>query len=432
MAYAAHPRMGISRRPVRRQKTRWLKKPVQSTQDMLGGIVLAAATLMNFALAILNAHGLGMNNAKVTVIQTAVTAAAAGLFYLRPTKMKPEFTWALVLILLSLVITSATQGFNAKCFYDMLIIPIFIAAGATLEQFPVKMLNRLTFIVLIVALIEILKPTLYTAIANPLNFLMNTRSWVADSVSGSAGNDLGLYQGAMRAGGSKFALTDHRVGSVFLEPISLGYFALIASIAYNEIYKFDKIKRAIMVGLCLFLSLAADSRIPTMLIIGSTAASFTFRRFSPKLIWVVPLLIFLLALGMYISGGSGLYSDMGERLSITFDVLKQALVSTLLIGGVSDAAFGDSGFLYLIRCVGLLGLPLALCTFAGMFSRGKKAPAFINIAAAGYMMVGALFGGAIFSIKTAGLLGMVIGYAGVRPLALPKALPKPAKRRAAR
>ncbi|NKJ43258.1 hypothetical protein [Novosphingobium sp. SG720] len=400
----------------------------QEAHDRFGGIVLAVATLMNFLLAVLNAHGVGMSNAKVTIVQIVITAVAAGLVYLRPPKLKVGFTWSLFALIGLLLLTSATQGFNAKCFYDMLVIPVFIMAGATLERFPVKILNQLMGVVVAVALVEMFMPSIYTAIANPLNYFTSTRSWIADAAS-SSGNSGGLYLGAMRAGGSQFSLADHRLGSVFLEPISLGYFALIASFAYNELYKHRPKFRLIAVGVCLFLSLAADSRIPTILILVSTLGTFVVRRPSPNFIWLVPVVIFMIALAFYLIGGSFLFGDLGERIAITFDGMAQTSLPAMLVGGVPESRIGDSGALYLIRCLGLVGAPFAIIAFAGAFSRHKASPAFVNIATAGYITVGALFGGAIFSIKTAALLGMVIGYAGMRPLALPP-VEKPTRRRA--
>jgi hypothetical protein len=427
MAHAAHtlPGLGPRRRP--RARSRFLA--AQDAHDRFGGIVLAVATLMNFLLAVLNAHGVGMSNAKVTVVQIAITGVAGILVYLRPPKLKVAFTWSLFALVALLLLTSATQNFNAKCFYDMLVIPVFIMAGSTLERFPVKMLNQLVGVVVVVALIEMFLPSIYTSIANPLNYFMATRTWIADATS-SSGASGGLYQGAMRAGGSQFSLADHRLGSVFLEPISLGYFALIASFAYNEIYKHRPRLRLLAIVVCLFLSLGADSRIPTILILASTLGTFVVRKPSPNFIWLVPTVIFSIAFSFYVIGGSFLFGDLGERLAVTFDGIVQTSLPAMLVGGVPESRIGDSGALYMIRCVSLVGAPFALLVFAGAFSRHKASPAFINVATAAYITVGALFGGAIFSIKTAALLGMVVGYAGTRPLALPP-LAKPARSRIA-
>jgi hypothetical protein len=424
MAHAAHtlPGQGPRRRP--RARSRFLA--AQEAHDRFGGVVLAVATLMNFLLAVLNAHGVGMSNGKVTIVQIVITAVAGGLVYLRPPKLKVGFTWSLFAVIGLSLLTSATQGFDAKCFYDMLVIPVFIMAGATLERFPVKIFNQLVGIVLVVAFVEMFLPTIYNAVANPLSYFANTRAWFADATSNSGADD-GLYSGAMRAGGSKFSLADHRVGSVFLEPVSLGYFALIASFAYNEIYKNQMRNRLIAIAVCLFLSLAADSRIPTFLITGSTLGVIFIPRVPKALIWIVPTCIFMLATALYVSNASFLYGDMGYRLAITFDGLTQTSLPAMMVGGVPEARIGDSGALYMIRCLGLVGAPFALLVFAGAFSRHKASPAFINAATAGYITVGALFGGAIFSIKTAALLGMVIGFAGMRPLALPP-VEKPVRR----
>jgi putative polymerase len=108
-----------------------------------------------------------------------------------------------------------------------------------------------------------------------------------------------------------------------------------------------------------------------------------------------------------------MYGDTFTRLSITFDALRKVNLGQILVGQVPLGRVGDSGILYMLRSVGLLGMPIAVWFYSGAFTyrRGSNVAFFIMMTV--YLTITLMFGGASLSIKTASLLGYLVGLAAV-------------------
>jgi putative polymerase len=206
----------------------------ESRADRAIVMLVWAAMSLNFFLAMINANVVGLNNGIVTGCQLLLTVAALPLIFIRPVRNLPAILGATVAIIVCYVAAGLyNQDMQPKALYDVLLFPLFIALGTTMQRFPGKLLDRAMFGVLLVAAVEMVLPALYTAAVNPLSYYKSTRAWVAAQATEKMG-DTGLYVGSNRAGSSFFSfISDHRIGSIFLEPLSLGYFALIATIIYS-------------------------------------------------------------------------------------------------------------------------------------------------------------------------------------------------------
>jgi hypothetical protein len=104
---------------------------------------------------------------------------------------------------------------------------------------------------------------------------------------------------------------------------------------------------------------------------------------------------------------------MFNRLSVTFDALKTVDLGQLIAGMVPLERAGDSGILYMLRCVGLLGMPVAIWFYSGAFTyaRGSNVSFFVMVTV--YLTITLMLGGATLSIKTASLLGYLVGLASI-------------------
>ncbi|NMN07049.1 MULTISPECIES: hypothetical protein [unclassified Novosphingobium] len=381
-------------------------------------LALAISMFLNMILAIANANGLGMNNKLVTAIQIVVTLASCAVILGQPIKLRPAEQYGLFAIVLLLIMTSALNGFNPKAVYDCLIIPLYIALGRSARAVKPRWMDWLLAAVTLVVLMEMVAPALFTRIVNPGAFFMATRSWIA-AASGAAA-DSGLYIGATRGGGSVFSLADHRVSGPFLEPLSLGYFSVVMTIYYAAIHQSKLWVRLGAIAVCLFLSLVSDSRAASGLIILSSLILVYRVQLPAILIWLAPLAILAVALIIhwiqpaFLAGGDALY-----RIGLTFDGMAGFSVGDLIIGKVNTDRVGDSGILYLVNCLGIVGLLLALFYFAGLFSRRPDSASSVYVMMAVYITTMLIFGGAVFSIKTASLTGFVLGLA-TWPHAVPK------------
>lgn len=372
--------------------------------------LLCVSMFVNLILAFLHARGLPASTTLVTAVQALVTACALPAFLSSRVRLTATTVVALSFIVGLALMTNILNPFNPKTIYDTVLIPIYIALGISASKIRPKWMNYLLLFVLLTVLIEILFPSLYTNLFDPAGYFASTREWVAEQ-SASAATDDGLYAGSYRAGGSQFAFTDHRIGGAFLEPLSLGYFAFLMSIYYAGLYRGSLLSRGIAIVICLVIALASDSRAPVALILLSTVV-LTFRIRLPGIVlWLIFPVVIGTAYVIYLVQFSFLYGDTFYRLGVTFNALARVNIGEILVGMVPLGRVGDSGIVYMLRCVGLVGMPVAIWLYSGVYTRrpGTNVTFFSLITV--YLTATLMFGGATLSIKTASLLGYLVGFA---------------------
>jgi hypothetical protein len=388
------------------------RKPApRQPQSLLCFVVLCLSMFLNFALAFLHARGLPVSNAIVTVIQLIVTMLALPAFFSRRAKLPEHARFALAFIILSAIATNILNPFDPKTLYDSLLIPIYTVLGMSAASTKPKWMHFLLIFVLASTLLELNAPGLYTSLFDPLGYLSATRGWleeVADKAA-SGGDSLDWVN---RAGGSKLGFSDHRISGAFLEPLSLGYFGTLMAMYYAGLYRGAVWVRFVGIFVCLCFTLMADARVPTILIFVTSLFLLSRIKVPSFLLWMifptvvgVTYLIYVLQIG--------LYSDSALRLSLTFAVIQKTSVLEILTGAVSLARANDSGIVYMLRCLGPLGMITAIWFYSGAFTRQRGTNVSFFIAIATYLSVTLMFGGATLSIKTASLLGFLVGLASI-------------------
>lgn len=386
-------------------------------------LILCVSMFVNLILAFLHARGFPASTTIVTVSQALVTACALPAFLSPRVRLTASAVTALSFVAVMALMTNVINPFNPKTVYDSILIPIYIALGMSAASVRPRWMNYLLFFVLLTVIIEIFFPSLYVRLFDPAGYFSSTRTWVAEQ-GGNAATDDGFYTGSYRAGGSQFAFTDHRIGGAFLEPLSLGYFAFLMSLYYAGLYRGSLLFRIIAIVICLVIGLASDSRAPVALIVLSTAVLTLRLRLPDIVLWLIFPVVVGTAYIVYLADFDFLYGDTSDRLAITFAALSRVNLIELLAGMVPLDRVGDSGIVYMLRCVGLIAMPVAIWLYSGVYTRrpGTNVTFFVLIAV--YLTATLMFGGATLSIKTASLLGYLVGFAGQL-----KPQPAPAKRR---
>jgi hypothetical protein len=396
-----------------------IDRPLDSTNErelwpFMCFAVLCAAIFLNMILAFLHARGLPASANLVIVAQVIVTAFALPAFASRRVGFREPALLALAIIVFSAVVTNMLNPFNPKTIYDCLLIPIYIALGMSASYVRPKWMNYLLLVVLVTVLMENFFPSIYASVFDPAGYFSATREWVANQKENAASAD-GLFRGAYRGGGSQLSFADHRISGAFLEPLSLGYFSVLMAIYYTGFYRGSTVVRVGAIAICLCLALASDTRIAIALILLSTLF-LTFRPRLPVLVlWLTFPIVAAIITGIYFASVSSLFGDTSLRLAITFDALGATGLGSVLVGMVPLDRVGDSGILYMLRCVGLLGMLIAIWFYSGAYTYrpGANVAALVMIAV--YLSISLVFGGAALSIKTASLLGYLVGLACAIP-----------------
>jgi putative polymerase len=375
--------------------------------DRASVLILYACILENAFLAFVNNMLVRIDSQIVSSVQVVITMAAIGLVVHRRRKVSLPFVFGIIgFTFLSFLSAMYKGGLDLRFLYDVSIIPVFLLLGSTSQQQSISFLTRVLLIVFVVAIFEIALPNIYARVFNPGEYFYFTRDWMAAYVDYTGNMLTDLYLGSYRPGGSIFGAS-HRAGSVFLEPLSLGYFAVVASIFFVHAPGLARKRRAFLVSVCLFLAALSDTRVAVSLIVVLVTFSGILSRVPRQWLYMTPAILIVPIGALYIFP-EFLGANAHERISITFGALENSSLGDLVFGSVSHAQVGDSGAIYFIGNAGILGYMLYLLLASGLFLANRP-PVFESLAVLLYLFVTSLFGGAFLSIKTAALLGYTLG-----------------------
>jgi putative polymerase len=320
--------------------------------------VVYSFVFFNAFLCLLVGVGLNITPFIVMLIQVVLTAYIMVRVFLSDKVGVFEYLF-FGIITFFLIITFVFKNYaNLKMLFDAYSVLIFILFGrVSSANFP-DIGYKVLKIILLVSIIEVLLPSLYLKMLPVGQYYYKTRTWVQSQDIDVGG--LTYYIGAVRPGENYLSFIDHRLGSLFLESLSLGYFLSLAFVIW--LLKKDELSK-LGASLC-FIGIAlacllTDMRTANMMFLLAVVV-FVYRRFFLALspIYYVIGIISVFFLAFQISDSS---SELNYRLSLTFAVLQNNSPASLLGFGSLVGNFNDSGYLYLISIYGII--PLIL-TFA--------------------------------------------------------------------
>ena len=382
--------------------------------DKTAILIVIAAILMNFILSILNNHILSMSRKSVEIVQLLLTACIPIIFLQRRPKVNEKYYLICAVLFVFYIIAMVyKEQVSIHFLYKLFIIQLFLLLGASVKKIDIRYLKWLLYFIFIVALIEAIFPSLYSRLVNPFSYYVSTRDWVNRfAVNNNMKlHDFGLYVGANRSTGSIFNLAGHRVGSIFLEPLSLGYFCVIYSIIMCNIY-WGRVKNLLLpLGICFILVLLSDTRSALFMFILLIPAMYFVRLLPKQIFYLMPILFLIFVLMIIEYSFLDQWYEYKFRLSITTNAIINASFTDILFGKAFTIYTGDSGIIELINGAGLIGAFLFYITASGLVS-GKFLNSPIIFSSMLFLLVASIFGGAFFSIKTASLLGFSIGAFG--------------------
>ena len=213
-------------------------------------------------------------------------------------------------------------------------------------------------------------------------------------------------------------LDNHRVSSVFLEPVSLGNFATLA-VAWGLSRGRDESGRMwLFVGAGLIMMVLADSRFALLSVSLLVFVRLCFRGWLLYLPTAMPFLVMgaLVALGMFSNIG---YSDSFiGRLAISGRALMNFDVQ-MLLGADRGAWFPDQGYAHLLSSFGIVLVVGFWLTIWLMPVPDIRAARFRCFVAIYISLILAVSGTSLFAMKTSALLWFLFGTVLADPARLP-------------
>lgn len=373
-------------------------------------ILIIACITFNFGLCFVNANVMGISAPVIIMCEMLLVGLSALYGFRRLTKAK--LYWATIILLQILIVAALSFGKHElmmKSLRDVMIMPVFIVLGLAAYRLEfTKILIGIGLMVMAFALAEAIMPEKFLTIFNFKSYFvakgaMEDLEWLS----------LNTFASGMRPGGRfLFDLPGvHRISSVFLEPVSLGFFAFISALYFIAIKKSMRTGLYILgLSLSFLLIWLSDARMAlgclvTMLLLRPVFARMD-HRFSAL---VFPAFIFMAYVldQFHLLNASG--EGLGARIHSTMKVLSETDFELLL--GLSSFSFtADSALADLLQSQGILGV-LLFCLAPIFFMR--KMPERSRIYMFGvalYISFGFLLSPAIYSIKTAALLWFMYGY----------------------
>jgi putative polymerase len=385
----------------------------------LPGFVLIAAVCFNAILAIINGHFVTLARAHVIFAEIAVYAGALAMIVSRADRrMWPWFLLTVFIILMGLFVSVGSDELNAKYIRDVLVIPIFIMLGMTYRSNTfVRPFSILHTIILLVAIIEVVSPDTYAEIFRILDYYVNTRDFSENSFWNTEST---LFVSATRPGSRFFGFVDwHRVSSIFLEPVSLGNYCVIAAIILVACWhEMSTAMRSYFIGSTFFLLVGCDGRLAAVSIVIVCFALIFVRNVSSR--WSVsylPIILLLSAVSVWALGSSDGSDSFAGRVAGTIDALSRVDVLGLL--GLNARAAGsavDNGIVYFILSQSLIGVTVIWLTVC-LCALGRTSQSRIYVhAIAIFIPLNLMVSYSFFSIKVAALIWFFYGYLYMRDL----------------
>jgi putative polymerase len=376
--------------------------------------VIAAAGF-NAALAVVNAHFYPITPSTVIAAEILLLISVHLIaFWNFSSAMSKWYVLLLALVGIFIVRTLISGEFEPKYLRDVALIPSFVLLGmAYTRRSTDATVWILHLIVSGIFAIELLAVDVYEYVLGVKDYYISTRGNVVDEFWNP---DSDLYFSATRPQARFVPLLEGpRTSSVFLEPVSLGNYCVIASSYVLARSNHLSGSRRVFYGVSIILMLiGCDGRlaiVTTMLLLGLAAAARSSSVLQSYPAWLyLPVLCVIVPSVVMLGGFHTGEDDFEGRLAHTVAVLANFdRLDWLGLSSKQLLASMDSGLAYLIISQSLPGLAML---WAFIFFPTKNIAydrLFYSHAIALYLSVTMMVSYSIVTIKTAGLMWFVLG-----------------------
>jgi putative polymerase len=396
-----------------------------SDSKWLAGALVVGAITFNALLCLVNTHVTPINNSYVIGSEIIIISIAILACY---RTVEPHYT----LIMASIIVFTATLavvrstvspqgGIDLKIARDLLIPVVFFLLG---KNSIIRGVDRIVYfataIILLFALFE------YFFLDTYLKIFSITDYYVARGTLDAADPSLQWANGLMVSGirpedqGGRVLLPflgDHRVSSLFLEPIGLGNFGCMVVFWAIARSKMEGQMRLWLVAAGIALIILSDGRFNAFFLCLGILILLINPRITTPVVLALP---FVLIFGLWLAAANAPAQDfrptleglsvtsLQDRLLYTGRLLLDFDIYNWLGAKASRSPTGDSGYAYVISNIGLIGLAVFWLWFMSLDGRSRYFYAFRNTTAA-YFAALLCLSQSQFTIKTAALLWFLLG-----------------------
>lgn len=374
-------------------------------------VILFAATLYPALLCFLHTHFFRVVTSTVGITEFLIYLACLAVL-IRPVRV--EFIIIATLMIAYLLLLTLFRGeIEIKGFRDVMIPLLFYWVGRQIGSmaYADTLLKRLVVVVLAFGLLELFYLDGYSWLFNIFSYYLSQgiNTMPTNFVSDSVLNVNGIRPEGIGRTILPNLLGSHRVSAVFLEPVSLGNFAVIVAAWGLAKSRSDWKNGLFFVASAVVMITLSDSRYG----VGAVSLMLLFRMLPLRplnyFVSLLPLvcLAALVLIGLFYQGG---YDDniIGRLYASGQSLLG---FNVWMLFGIEGAFsfFYDMGYPYIFT---RLGLPLAILLWFAIWmirmpdSVGSRFRMFIGLYIA---LILCISGTSMFALKTAGILWFLVG-----------------------
>lgn len=379
--------------------------------------ILIAATVYQSFLCLVHTHLFRATTSMVGLAELSIYVVAAFLLF----KRIELSLMALITVFGSyLLLLGLLRGtLDLKSFRDIYSLVIFFYLGRNYGDVPFadRVLKIIIYIVLAVGFFELLFVDIYSRLFNVYSYYVSQGSVLA-TTNWAEGSTLAL-NGIRPAGIGRtilpFLLGSHRVSSVFLEPVSLGNFAVI--VAAWGLCKPRSEWRAMLffcVASAVMITLA-DSRYGMVAVLLIALVRLTFAGFANRLFILLPFVcvLILILFGLFYSRAH--YSDnIPGRLYSSGVTLVRFGVGELFGLANYGRNYGDMGYSIVLTRFGLIGCAALWIALWMVKMRDESGEKFRTYVVTYMCLILCISGTSLFALKSAGILWFLFGCVTMR------------------
>ena len=373
----------------------------------LAVFTVIGALTFNALLCLVNTRIMGIADSHVMLSEMALVGSA---FIAAMTRKSGLYLFLALFFSYMLLLFMLRGGqVNPKPVRDILIPLAFYFMGSRIKD--PKLCDRLVLasavIVVAFGLFEYLLLDTFLESFNVIGYYLARGTVKAEETFGQT---KGLFISGQRPEARTILpfLGQHRVSSVFLEPVSMGNFAVIA---YSwALFRGRAFTARWLVFLLAFTVVAlADARFGLYSCVLITLL-YPFYRFVPRIAWGLTPFLLLAAIAVYgiTSVDAGGPNDIAGRFAVTAHILTQLSTGVVLGIEATDLFVSDSGLAYTLTAFGIFGFVALWMLFVHAPIVHARAWRFHSMVIV-YLLLLLLISDSSYSIKTAALLWFILG-----------------------
>jgi putative polymerase len=383
---------------------------------------LAVATVLgglmfNLFLCFVNTKLMALRDSHAMAFELAIIAVA---FFAAADRRAGLYLFIGIFVSYMIMLFAMQGVADPKAVRDVMVPVIFIALGSRVKSLALADMMMVVAAILIIlfALIE------YFLLENYLNYF-NVLGYYISKGAVRLEETFGISRGLFISGNRPEPRTilpflgQHRVSSVFLEPVSMGNFGVI-TFAW-AMFRQQWAGRYFLFVAALFMVTMADARFGLFTCILIAAAS-PFFRIIPRTVWLVMPFLFLALIAAYglISGTNGGPNDLSGRIAVTAHILTDLSPGVVFGFEATERFTADSGLVYTLTKFGLIGFIGLWAAYVFMPFKDPKAWQFHSMMTV-YLLLIMVISNSFYSIKTGSLMWFLLGT--VSAIDLPKGPP---------